>query len=175
MFKALFTIAALIATFMGVGFHAVTEHAHAGAVATEIATIRDFEAALGEGAFTEDLGSVPTSLAFEHTVIVEADFFVIVTRDSNGTIWVSAPSGQPSYIGALTAPVAESEVVGSYGFESDRLVPAINAFVSENIAQGVNTDPLSTAIRAYASFEQETGIAAFRDSLISTPAAEVAA
>jgi len=177
MFKALFTFAALIATFMGVGVHAATAQAQAGSVASEIATIRQYEHALGAGAFTEDLANVPTSLAFDHTVIVEPDSFAIVTRDSQGNIWVTPNNANSEFLGALTSPIAENGVVGAYGYASDHLVPAINIYVAQNIEEGVSTDPITTALLTYANFEQETGIAAFRDSLTltSTPAAEVAA
>lgn len=147
MLKVLLAIAALIATFAVTGLHAASAHASAASVASEVAAIRAFQENLGP---TEDISTVPLSVAFSHIVIVESDRWAIVSRDPQGVIWVSSDATEPLYLGPLSSPIpAGSEVVGpAYGFAGDRLVPAINAFIELNIAGGIAPDPISAFLES---------------------------
>lgn len=173
MLKVLLFIAALVAVLTATALSATTAHAAAASVSSEVAAIRAFQDSLGPSA---DLSTVPLSPAYSHTVIAEGERWAVVSRDPHGGIWLSTDASEPVLLGVLLSPIpAGAEVVGAHGYASDRLAPAINAFIEQNVAAGIEPDALGTFLAEVHAFEDRIGITAIRESLIPTPATSAAA
>jgi hypothetical protein len=173
MLKVLLSIAALIAVFTATALNVTAAHAAAASVASEIAAIRAHLDNLGP---TEDLSTVPLSPAYGHTVIIEGERWAVVSRDPQGGIWISTDASEPVLLGVLLSPLpAGSEVTAAHGFASNRLAPTINDFIEQNVASDIEPDALGIFLEEIHDFESRIGITAIRESIIPTPAAEVAA